>query len=166
MSAAAPKSGAGLYAGLAGHTSKGRFTRGPTAGEGFKIDSAGISVGVDYQFVFRERYSVNLFFLSSAQRAYDNAFEADLAGHGIIGVQGRYWWEGFYIGLQAGRYTEVLTGEDDKTDTGAGYGAGIGAGWKADNGFFVSGQYDGATLEYDNAKGDLRGLRLHLGYRW
>jgi hypothetical protein len=167
---AAPKQGFGLYGGIANHSSQGKFTEGPLDGESFSIASSGISIGGDYQLPVGDNVSINFLFMSSSEGASSSELDIDAAGHGLLGLEGRYWFGDTFAGVHVGRYSEALVstkGGSTSSTGGAGTGFGVSVGWaKPDSGLFVVGQYDSATIAYSDAESKLTGFRAQVGYRW
>lgn len=162
---AEPKNGFGLNGGLASHGSD--ITFDPSAGGGTaKGTSSGLSIGIDYQFAINPSFSVNPFLMSSGESSGgDWASDAKL-GHGILGLQLRYWVGNVFIGGHVGSYSEVVSVNGTSTSAN---GAGVGAvvGWEDPaGGLYLMGQIDSAKLDYSDAEVDLTGVRLSIGYRW
>jgi hypothetical protein len=148
--------GFGLNAGLASHS---RDCGGCTA-----TDTTGLSIGMDYQFALSDKLSVSPFLMSSAEST--NVSDITV-GHGIVGVQLRYWAGNMFFGGHLGRYSEVFT-DGSASISGAGGGAGLVAGWENPaNRWYVMGQIDSATVAYSGfADIKISGFRLSGGYRW
>ncbi len=167
---ATPKQGFGLFGGIASHTSNVEITKGLLDGTKVNVASSGLSIGVDYQLPVADAVSINFFLMSSSETASgDQNFKADSAGHGILGVEGRYWFDALFVGAHVGSYSEVFTSTKSGSSTstaGGGFGFGVSAGWTNEAGLFVMGQYDKANIAYSDAKADLTGLRVQVGYRW
>ena len=157
--AAEPKNGFGLNAGLASHSMND---------PGSSYSSAGLSIGVDYQIALSDKLSINPFLMSSGETTNASGITA---GHGILGVQLRYWVDDMFFGGHLGGYSEVQTassGSFSVSASGSGGGAGLVAGWeKPDGGLYVMGQLDSATIKYSGfADTKLSAFRLSAGYRW
>jgi len=166
---AAPKQGFGLYGGMASYGSSGKITKGAFDGETYNISSSGLSFGGDYQLPVSDNVSLNFLFMTSSEGASSSKLDIDGATHGLLGVEGRYWFGDYFAGAHVGSYTETLTSSKagSSSTSGSGFGAGASIGWaKPDSGLFVMGQYDNATIEYSDAKSNLSGLRAQVGYRW
>jgi len=160
---AEPRNGFGLNAGLASHTMQDQCT-----GICSSYDTSGLSVGLDYQFAISDKFSISPFLMSSAESTSNSAVSA---GHGIFGVQLRYWAGDVFFGGHLAMYSEVLTassGSLSASVSGSGGGAGLVAGWENPNGgIYVMGQYDSATLAYSGfSDSKLSAFRLSVGYRW
>jgi len=161
---AEPKNGFSLNAGLASHSMEDQCT-------GFgcsKYNSSGISLGLDYQIALQNNFSINPFLMTSGEATNQSNVTA---GHGILGLQLRYWVGDAFFGGHLGRYTEVLTassGSVSASISGSGGGFGLVGGWEnPDGGLYVMGQIDGATIKYSGyADTKLSGFRLSVGYRW
>ncbi|MDH4216184.1 MAG: DUF3575 domain-containing protein [Gallionella sp.] len=158
--AAEPKNGFGLNAGLASHSRE--------CGGCVLSSTSGLSIGVDYQIALSDKLSINPFLMSSGETTNASGITA---GHGILGVQLRYWVDDMFFGGHLGGYSEVQTassGSFSVSASGSGGGAGLVAGWeKPDGGLYVMGQLDSATIKYSGfADTKLSAFRLSAGYRW
>lgn len=157
---AQPGSGLGLYAGFSQSTLKS----GP-----LEIDTDGPSFGIDYQFALNDLVSISPFYTFSDEEGDFTfsgiPFNADLE-YTILGVQVRFWFDGFFVGGHAARYELDFTFESggiSGSGSEDGTGAGVIIGWEGENGIFVTGQYDSASLE----EGDkFTGTRVHVGFRF
>jgi hypothetical protein len=159
---AEPKNGFGLNAGLASHTMKDQCAFCSS------YNSSGLSLGLDYQFALSDKISLSPFLMSSGESTSSSGVTA---GHGILGLQLRYWTGDMFFGGHVGSYSEVLTasaGSLSVSSSGSGGGAGLVAGWeKPDGGLYVMGQLDSATVRYSGfSDTKLSGFRLSVGYRW
>lgn len=153
---AAPKQGIGVNAGFAYHNMT------PTGGF-MASTSKGMSLGVDYQLIMSDRWTLNPFVMSSAETSSESGVEL---GHVIIGVQGRYWFNDFFVGGQVGNYSEVRT-IFNTTSVARGFGAGLVVGWEDPiSKVSVTAQIDKTTVKYSNADVAISGFRLNMGYRW
>lgn len=159
---AEPKSGFSLNAGLASHTMT-------PPGGGTSYSSSGLSLGLDYQIALAKHFSLNPFLMTSAESRSVSGVNASV-GHGILGLQLRYWAGNMFFGGHVGSYSEAQTvtvGSVSVTTSGSGGGAGLVAGWENPNGgFYAMGQLDSANIQYSNSEVNLAGFRLSLGYRW
>jgi len=153
---AGPQNGFSLNAGLASHS---------MSPEGYgSYTSTGLSFGLDYQFAVADKLSISPFLMSSAE---SSSVSGVTAGHGILGVQLRYWLDDMFLGGHIGSYSNVRFANGSELDSGVGGGAGLVAGWeKPDGGLYVMGQVDTATIKYTNTDLKLSGFRLSVGYRW
>lgn len=158
---AEPKQGFGLFGGYAGHSL--------SDSSGATWDTSGVSIGVDFQIPISDYLSFNPFLASSGETV-DNC-SACTAGHGILGIQLRFWLGDVFLGAHVGSYTEIRT-VDTPFGTvsidGSGSGAGGVIGWEgSDPNVFVALQVDSATIDYEGGgSSDIKGTRLHIGYRW
>lgn len=155
---AEPKNGFSLNAGLANHN---RDCNGCAASK-----TSGLNLGLDYQFALSNNFSINPFLMSSSE-TFSNSSGTTL-GHGILGVQARYWMSDVFVGAHVGSYSEVVA-NSGVSISGSGVGVGLVAGWeKPDGGLYVMGQYDSATVNYASLAIDQKftGFRLSVGYRW
>lgn len=155
--AASPQNGFSLNAGLASHSRD----CGGCAGS----STSGLSIGLDYQFALSDKFSVNPFLMSSGESSSN--LPGVGVGHGILGVQLRYWAGDAFFGGHIGSYSEVLT-DGMVSLSGSGGGAGLVAGWENPNGgMYMMGQVDSATAKYSGLT-DIKfsALRLSIGYRW
>ncbi len=162
---AEPHDGYGLSGGLAVQEIDGTF-KPPLSGR-IEYSGIGLSIGFDYQFVLSPDFSLNPFLMSSSESVSSDDLIATDAGHGILGIQGRYWFANdFFVGVHIGSYSEVLSvGSSSVSATGFGYG--IAAGWEnPDGGLTVAGQMDSVPIRYADSDVDLTGFRLSVGYRW
>jgi len=170
---AEPKSGFGLNLGATSNKMDGATIPGGTA---YAYSSTGMSVGIDYQFAVSDSFSINPIFMSSGEDASGSTLQAGTsAGHGILGLQLRYWMGDAFIGGHIGKYVEVLStvttvngNTTVATDVGAsGGGRGLVLGWEPSSSkWFVMGQIDTASIDYLAANVKLTGYRLSIGYRW
>lgn len=164
-----PANGFGLFAGVSSHA----MTPKPQIGTSADYSSSGLSLGIDYQFGLGESFSLNPFLMSAGERVSGGITDST-AGHGILGVEGRYWMNSeYFLGAHVGSYSEVLQSNSSNVSTSAsGGGFGLTAGWEnsardsAFGGIFVTLQVDKAKIRYDNADVELSGMRLQVGYRW
>lgn len=162
-----PANGFGLFAGVSSHKMKMEPAIVPD------YSSSGLSLGIDYQFGVADSFSINPFLISAGERV-SGGISDTTAGHGILGVEGRFWFNPeFFLGAHIGSYTEVLQSNASNVSTSAsGGGAGLTLGWENSakgssfGGVFVALQLDKAKIHYDNADTELSGARLHIGYRW
>jgi hypothetical protein len=155
-----PKDGFGLNAGLSSYSRD-------CGGGGCATDTSGLSIGVDYQVALSNVFSINPFLMTSSESA-SNASASDISiGHGLLGIQLRYWAGDLFFGGHLASYSEVFT-LDGFSVSGTGGGAGLVAGWeKPDGGLYAMGQLDSATVKYStNATVPLSAFRLSIGYRW
>jgi hypothetical protein len=132
--------------------------------------SSGLSIGIDYQFAISESFSINPFLMSSGESTSGALIPGTKAGHGILGLQLRYWINDMFIGGHLASYSEILSnsvGNITASTTATGGGAGLVAGWENPNGgMFVMGQLDSAKLQYTGSTSKMSGFRLSMGYRW
>ncbi|MGV8935382.1 MAG: hypothetical protein ACOH1I_12190 [Gallionellaceae bacterium] len=153
------KNGFSLNAGTASHSR--------TCGVCTANSTSGLSLGMDYQFALSSNFSINPFLMTSSETVPN--ISGMSAGHGILGVQGRFWIGDIFMGAHLGSYSEVFT-TSNSTASANGTGAGLVVGWeKPDGGLYVMGQFDSATVTpntagYADAK--FTALRLSVGYRW
>lgn len=166
---AAPRTGFGFHFGLASHSIEGTFKQGQGAASGmsYSYSSSGLSIGIDYQIAVSDAISLSPFLTSSSESVSGDLTSGTTAGHGILGLEGRYWLDRVFIGGHLARYTEVLANPSRSNIGGSGTGFGLATGWEDDHGgLFVMGQVDKATLAYSDSDNDLTGFRLSVGYRW
>ena len=160
---AAPSSGWSFNLGYASHTSDvTEFSE--------EYDSSGLSIGGDYQFAINDSLSINLFLMSSIESTSGNvSVKGGGAGHGVFGVQGRFWSDNLYVGAHLGSYSEVLLDLPYNDNVaGQAFGYGFVAGLENKDGWYAQGQYDIATGvdTWSDTDIDLTALRLSVGYRW
>lgn len=161
-----PANGFGLYGGVSSHS---MTPSGATA----DYSSSGLSLGIDYQFGLADSFSLNPFLMSAGEKVSGSITDST-AGHGILGVEGRYWISSeYFLGAHIGSYSEVLQSNSSNVSSSAsGGGYGLTAGWEngskgsSFDGIFVALQLDKAKIRYDGSDVNLSGLRLHIGYRW
>jgi len=154
---AAPKNGFSLNAGLASHNRDCNGCAGSS--------TSGLSLGLDYQFALSDKLSISPFLMTSGETSSN--VSGTTVGHGILGVQLRYWAGDMFFGGHLGSYSEVIT-NGGFSMSGNGGGAGLVAGWEnPDGGMYVMGQLDSATVKYSGLS-DIKfsALRLSVGYRW
>jgi hypothetical protein len=160
QAAAEPRNGFGLDAGMAS------FNMTPQSGT-TTYSSSGLSLGMDYQIALSKRFSLSPFLMTSGEAS---SVSNVTIGHGILGLQLRYWAGNVFFGGHIGSYSEVQTatiGSVTVSASGSGGGAGLVAGWENPNGgFFAMGQLDSANISYSTGDTKLAGFRLSLGYRW
>lgn len=153
---AGPQNGFSLNAGLASHSMNPQGLSSDT--------SSGLSLGLDYQFALSDNLSISPFLMTSGE---STSVSGVTAGHGILGVQLRYWSGDMFLGGHLGSYSNVYIANGVQFNSGNGGGAGLVAGWeKPDGGLYVMGQVDSATIKYSNTDMKLSAFRLSLGYRW
>lgn len=162
--AQAGQNGFGLYGGIASHSDA-------VVGGGPKYSSSGISLGLDYQMMIGQRFSLDFFLMSSYETTAGNPPPGyDTAGHGILGVSARFWFGNFFFGPHIGSYSEVLYDPSLNTISGANPGAGISFGMEWPSGLFFMGQVDNIlSLPMDGAfiyDVDVRAFRMQVGYRF
>ncbi len=152
---AGPKNGFGLNAGLTSHTMDCNC---------LPDSSSGLSLGLDYQFALSDTFSISPFLMSSGE---STNLSGVTAGHGILGVQLRFWAGDVFFGGHIGSYSEVLSA-NSVSISGSGGGAGLVAGWENPNGgMYWMGQLDSANIAYSGFPDyKLHGMRLSIGYRW
>lgn len=161
-----PANGFALFGGLSSHAMYPQNT-------GADYASSGASLGIDYQFGLADSFSLNPFLMSAGERV-SGGISGATAGHGILGVEARYWINNeYFLGGHIGSYSEILQSNSSNVSTSAsGGGLGLTVGWEnnarssAFDGIFVALQADKAKIRYDNTDVRLSGLRLHIGYRW
>jgi len=155
---AEPKNGFGLNGGLASHS---RDCGGCTANS-----TSGVSIGLDYQFAVSDKMSISPFLMSSGETS-SAATSGTTVGHGILGVELRYWPGDYFIGGHLGSYSEVIS-NSGVSISGSGGGAGVVAGWEnPDGGLYVMGQLDSAKVSYSGFSDvSFTAFRLSVGYRW
>lgn len=160
LAQANPQNGFGLNAGL----SSSNMT--PQNGSS-TYSSSGLSLGADYQFALSDQLSLSPFLMTSGE---SSSVSNVSVGHGILGLQLRYWVGNMFFGGHLASYSEVQTltiGAVTVSTSGAGGGAGLVAGWENPNGgFFAMGQLDSANIHFSNSDTKLSGFRLSVGYRW
>ncbi|MBI3993068.1 MAG: hypothetical protein HY342_07325 [Candidatus Lambdaproteobacteria bacterium] len=164
---AAPGSGFAVFGGFASHNSSGKITKGALTGQTFSLSSSGLSIGGDYQFALSDAVSLNLLLASSSESVSSDELAVDTTGHGILGVEGRLWFNELFIGAHFGNYSEVLIESSSGLSVSlSGFGTGFIVGWESPEGLFLSGQVDQAALTAADAEADLSGVRVQIGYRW
>ena len=128
---AEPKSGFGLQGGFASHSMSGTITAGAMTGQPLSYSSSGLSLGIDYQIALTPNFSINPFLQSSGESTSGNLVPGVTAGHGILGLQLRYWAGDMYFGGHVGSYSEVLNNPNTGLSTNAtGNGYGLVMGWE------------------------------------
>ena len=154
---AEPKNGFSLNAGFASHSRDCNGCAGSS--------TAGVSLGLDYQFVVSNRLSLSPFLMTSAEESKN--VSGTTVSHGILGAQLRYWAGDVFFGGHLGAYSEVLS-SGSVSLSGSGGGAGLVTGWeKPGGGLYVMGQLDSATVRYSGlADIKFSAFRLNVGYRW
>lgn len=156
------KNGFGVDAGVVSN----RMTN-PVVGS---YQSSGLSLGLDYQIAISPDFSINPFLMTSGENASGAVVPGTTAGHGILGVQLRYWIDDIFIGAHLASYSEVLSnavGNTTVSTTANGGGAGLVMGWEdPKGGMFVMGQLDSAKFQYTGSTSKLSAVRLSIGYRW
>jgi len=176
---AEPGNGFSINSGLTSHNMSG--TTSP-AGAAYSYSSSGLSVGMDYQFALSDNFSISPIFIISVGESLISTPQAgtvfsgiqapDSAGHGIFGLQLKYWIDDVFIGGHVGSYAEFLSSTNSNTNTttntiGEGIGKGLVVGWApSQSKWFLMGQVDSANIDYLNSKVKLTGTRISIGYRW
>lgn len=176
---AAAESGFGLNAGRTSNQMSGTTKPGGTA---YSYSSFGLSIGMDYQIALSDSFSISPMLIVSAEESLTSTLQAgtifsgpqppNSAGHGILGLQFRYWIDDMFIGGHVGSYTEFLSNINPNTNTttdtiGEGVGRGLVVGWEPSKSkWFLMGQIDTANIDYTSAKVKLTGTRVSVGYRW
>ena len=151
-----PQNGFGLNAGLVSHSRD--------CGGCVGSSTSGLSLGLDYQFALSDKISISPFLMTSSETSSN--VSGTTIGHGILGVQLRYWAGDMFFGGHLGGYSEVIT-SGSVSLSGSGGGAGLVAGWeKPDGGLYVMGQLDSAEISYSGANIPISAFRLSVGYRW
>ena len=138
-------------------------------GNSYNYSSAGLSLGIDYQMLVSPTVSFNPFLMTSSESATGAISQGTTAGHGIFGLQLRYWLGEIFIGAHIANYSEVLINSSNSASStsGAGFGEGIAFGWEpANSNWYWMGQVDSAKIKYSDANVNLSGFRLSIGYRW
>ncbi len=159
-----PKNGFSLNAGLIKSNATATMT---ATGAGASYSGTGLSLGLDYQIAVSPNFSVNPFLMTSSESTSGALIQGTSAGHGILGIQLRYWADDVFFGAQVGRYTEALVNSNLPTTRASGNGAGLVVGWEDRNsGLYVTGQLDSAKVHYVDANVKLSEFRASIGYRW
>jgi hypothetical protein len=115
-----PKDGFGLNGGLSSYSRD-------CGGGGCATSTSGLSLGVDYQVALSNMFSISPFLMTSSETA-SNASSSGLAiGHGLLGIQLRYWVGDLFVGGHLASYSEVFT-SGGLSLSGSGGGAGLVAG--------------------------------------
>lgn len=164
---AAPKNGFSVNGGLISSSTTVTITGPILNGLTGSYTSSGFSLGIDYQFALNDSLSLNPFLMTSGE-AVSGLGSNVSAGHGILGLQLRYWVGDAFFGAHIGSYSEVLKNNNLNLQTSAtGGGGGLVAGWENPNGgLYVLGQVDSARLNYAYTNTKLKEVRLSVGYRW
>ena len=107
--------GFGLFAGLSSHSMNPQ----PQVGSAQDYSSSGVSLGIDYQFALGESFSLNPFLMSAGERVSGGITDTT-SGHGILGIEGRYWLNNeYFLGAHVGSYSEVLQSNSSNVSTSA-----------------------------------------------
>jgi len=167
---AAPQNGFSLNGGFISSSTTDTYANGTTA----SYNGGGISIGLDYQFVINENFTISPFLMTSGETVSVNGTTLNnvSANHGIFGVQFRYWAGDMYVGGHIGSYSEQINiywAGGTVSGSTSGGGAGLVLGWENPNGgMYVQGQIDSANLNNANpgTTTKLTGARLSMGYRW
>lgn len=136
--------------------------------DGTEVDyaSSGVGVGADYQWPVSPRVSLSVFYQTSAE-SVDEPRPLDEATNQVLGLQGRLWAGGAFVGAHVGVYSTTLTNtlnSDEDSGSDIGYGAIVGG--EMDNGLYVTGQADFFTIGFEDADLSQTGTRLSFGYRF
>ena len=140
-----------------------------SGGGSYNYSSAGLSLGIDYQMMVSPTVSFNPFLMSSSESATGAVTQGTSAGHGIFGLQLRYWLGDLFLGAHIADYSEVLINSSNNptSTSGSGFGEGLVFGWEPSNTkWYWMGQFDSAKIKYSDANVNLSGFRLSIGYRW
>ena len=163
---AAPQNGFSLNAGAVNDNMSATII---ATGNPYTYSSSGLSIGIDYQIAMSQNISLNPFLMSSGESTTGSLPSGTTAGHGIFGLQLRYWMNDVYVGGHIASYSEVLanSGNNSTSASGTGGGGGIVVGWEPSNSkWYLMGQYDSANVKYSDANVKLTGTRISIGYRW
>jgi len=164
--AESPANGFGLFGGVVRYSMTAKSI---VDGSSYDSSGVGVTLGLDYQFSLNDNISINPFAMSTSENPSGHlaGYNVDRVGHGILGVQGRYWMQDqIFIGADIGLYSEGYNIRDDYTRA-SGDGYGLAVGWESKiSGLIASVRYDRATVGYSNVDVELSGIRLHVGYRW
>jgi hypothetical protein len=166
ITVAAPLNGFSINAGGVSNSMTATLN---TGGSPYSYSSSGLSVGIDYQVALSENFTLNPFLMSSGESTAGSLKSGTTAGHGMLGLQLRYWISDVYIGGHFASYSEALvnSASNPTTTSGAGGGGGIVVGWEPLNSkWYLMGQYDSANLNFTDADVKLTGARISVGYRW
>ncbi len=82
--------------------------------------SAGIGIGGGFQEKISDACSVSGFLLSSFEVVHGSGAAGRDAGHGVLGVQLRFWVGDLFAGAQLGIYSETLLDSSSNPITGTG----------------------------------------------
>ena len=136
--------------------------------ENLEISSPeGGSVGVDYQIVLSDIFSVNPFFMYTSNNAsiktVFGSFNFTLTTLSL-GGEGRFWMgDFFYLALNAAAYNLELTFDEGGSSTSnSGTGFGFGLGIETDSGFLVKTGFDQVDIDGDTNSW----ARLLVGWRF
>jgi hypothetical protein len=158
------KNGFSINGGLASHSMSATMI---PSGTPYSYTSSGLSLGLDYQFALSPEFSLSPFLMSSGESTSGALVSGTTAGHGILGLQLRYWAGDVFVGGHLARYSEVLSNPNIASVSANGNGWGLVAGWEQpDGGLYVMGQLDWAKVQYVDANVNLTGFRASVGYRW
>ena len=163
---AGPLNGFSINAGGVSNSMSATLNAG---GSPYSYISSGLSVGLDYQIAMSENISLNPFLMYSSESTSGTLKSGTTAGHGIFGLQLRYWINDVYIGGHFASYSEALvnSASNPTTTSGTGGGGGVVVGWEpANSKWYLMGQYDSANIKYTDADVKLTGARISIGYRW
>jgi hypothetical protein len=163
---AAPTNGFSLNAGVVNDSMAATYV---ATGNAFSYSSSGLSLGMDYQAAISPDVSINPFLMSSSESSAGDLKSGTSVGHGIMGLQLRYWLNDFFVGGHVARYSEALlnSASNPSSTGGSGNGAGIVVGWEPSNSnWYLMGQYDSAKVNYSDVNVNLTGFRVSIGYRW
>ena len=170
---AQPGGGWAVYAGYGSYDTSGVFQQndpsaGVSAGDRFDINSdSGISLGVDYQFPVSGSTTVNPFlFITSEEGNSSQLDNLGLFGIDILGVEFRYWFSDWFIGVHSGLYGHDIFFDGVKLSSDSGSGAGLSLGWGISRNWFMLVQYDSASVEFGAGDMEYDGFAVNVGYRW
>lgn len=158
------QNGFGLNIGVANHSMDGT---GAPGNYPISYASSGVSLGLDYQFAISDSFSLSPFLMSSSESVSGDLNPGTTTGHGIAGLEARYWFGDKFVGAHVASYSEVLLNSsgNSKNITGTGTGGGLVVGWEPSR-WSVTGQIDSPNLTYSDANIKLTGIRVNVGYRW
>lgn len=149
IAVAAPQNGIGVYLGMIGATQNN------------SVNSSGLSLGVDAQFVLNDNWSLAPYLMVSSER--DNA--SHTVSDGLAGVSLRRWFGEWFAGPQVFEHDLIVMSNGTVNSSAYGLSGGLVAGFEYANGWGAEAQAD--LFESTMVRGVQRNaLRLHLTYRW
>ena len=105
-------------------------------------------------------------FITSEEGNSSQLDNLGLFGIDILGIEFRYWFNDWFIGVHSGFYGHDIFFNSVKLSSNSGTGAGMSIGWGISHNWFMLVQYDSASVNFGAADMDYKGFAVNVGYRW